>query len=136
LFLFCLLVQAVAMLGSDGTQIMHHSTWHQSGSLASSDDCGTFTDKDILMMMFNALNGGNWTRNMNWNTPAALSLWFGVAIDPALPPAHTVISIDLSLNSLEGTLTNLSQIDLIQLCLHFHLKHTLFRHSSYLSGML
>ena len=39
------------------------------------------SDREALMALYDATDGGNWTRNTNWGTDADLDEWYGVTTD-------------------------------------------------------
>ncbi len=72
-------------------------------------------DRTALIMLYNALNGANWTKNDNWLTDAPLDQWHGIVVDEKA----RVIELDLSDNQLSGSippelgnLVNLLTLDL------------------------
>lgn len=73
------------------------------------------TERDILIALYDATNGDNWTNNANWCTNAPLSEWYGVSTDSE----GRVIGINLSNNNLEGEipieLGNLSNLGSLNL---------------------
>lgn len=73
-------------------------------------------DRDILIALYDATNGDNWTNNTNWCTDAPLSEWYGVTLDYS---QERVQYIHLSYNNLLGripeeigNLTELYTLDL------------------------
>lgn len=59
------------------------------------------TDRDILIALYDATNGDNWTDNTNWCTDAPLSEWYGVTLDYS---QERVQYIHLSYNNLVGSI--------------------------------
>lgn len=59
------------------------------------------TDWDILVALYDATNGDNWTNNDNWCTDKPLSEWYGVTMDYY---NEKVILLNLSDNNLTGTI--------------------------------
>lgn len=59
------------------------------------------TDRDILIALYDATNGDNWTNNTNWCTDAPLSEWYGVTLDYS---QERVQYIHLSYNNLLGSI--------------------------------
>ena len=59
------------------------------------------TDRDILIALYDATNGDNWTDNTNWCTNAPLSEWYGVTLDYS---QERVQYIHLSYNNLVGSI--------------------------------
>lgn len=59
------------------------------------------TDRDILIALYDATNGDNWTNNTNWCTDAPLSEWYGVTLDYS---QERVQYIHLSYNNLVGSI--------------------------------
>ena len=73
------------------------------------------SDRAVLVDLYNATNGPNWTDNTNWNTSAPLDEWYGV-----LSTTGRVTGLDLGVNQLSGPipstlgdLANLEFLDLI-----------------------
>ena len=73
------------------------------------------TDRDVLMALYNATAGPNWTNNTNWGSTEDIGDWYGVGTDNT----DTVAQLHLSGNNLSGTipaeighLTALSNLDL------------------------
>ncbi len=50
------------------------------------------TDRDVLMILYNATDGPNWVDNTNWLTDAPLGEWYGVETDNT----GRVVGVDLS----------------------------------------
>ena len=59
------------------------------------------TDRDVLIALYDATNGDNWTNNTNWCTNAPLSEWYGVTLDYS---QERVQYIHLSYNNLVGSI--------------------------------
>ena len=59
------------------------------------------TDRDILIALYDATNGDNWTNNTNWCTDAPLSEWYGVTLDYS---QERVQYIHLYYNNLVGSI--------------------------------
>lgn len=59
------------------------------------------TDRDILIALYDATNGDNWTNNTNWCTNAPLSEWYGVTLDYS---QERVQYIHLFYNNLVGSI--------------------------------
>ena len=65
------------------------------------------SDRDVLVALYNATGGPNWTNNSNWLSNQPLSEWFGVTMDTTDRVEH----LNLSSNNLRGTLpTGLDQL--------------------------
>lgn len=60
------------------------------------------TDWDVLVALYDATNGDNWTNNDNWCTDVPLSEWYGVTMD--YYHNEKVAFLDLSDNNLSGTI--------------------------------
>lgn len=56
------------------------------------------TDRDVLLALYNATDGANWTIKTNWDTDANLSDWYGVKVDDQ----SRVVKLDLGNNNLRG----------------------------------
>lgn len=59
------------------------------------------TDRDVLIALYDATNGDNWTNNTNWCTNAPLSEWYGVTLDYS---QERVQYIHLFYNNLVGSI--------------------------------
>lgn len=59
------------------------------------------TDRDVLIALYDATNGDNWTNHTNWCTNAPLSEWYGVTLDYS---QERVQYIHLSYNNLVGSI--------------------------------
>ena len=61
---------------------------------------GVTADRDVLVALYEATDGPNWSQNDNWLTDAPLGDWYGVDTD------HNgrVTSLDLSSNELSGAI--------------------------------
>ena len=85
-------------------------SWLQSVGdvIGSGLDCGTVSnDRDVLVELYNATDGPNWTHSTNWVTNASLGQWYGVTTDAN----ERVIGLDLEENNLSGPLpAELSQL--------------------------
>ncbi len=71
--------------------------------------------RDVLVALYNATGGANWTNNTNWLTDNDISTWYGVGVSNGL-----VTSLKLNLNNLTGdipaalgNLTNLESLVLV-----------------------
>lgn len=56
-------------------------------------------EREILIELFNALDGDSWKNNDNWNTTAPLNKWYGITVKD-----NHVVRIDLKGNNLSGEL--------------------------------
>ncbi|NME70762.1 leucine-rich repeat domain-containing protein [Flammeovirga aprica] len=75
---------------------------------------GEFSDRDILMALYNSTDGENWSHNFNWGSDEPLNQWSGISTDNGF-----VTRIDLSYRNLSGEipaalgkLTNLRYLNL------------------------
>ena len=59
------------------------------------------TDWDVLVALYDATNGDNWTNNDNWCTDKPLSEWYGVTMDYY---NEKVTLLNLNDNNLSGTI--------------------------------
>ena len=59
------------------------------------------TDWDVLVALYDATNGDNWTNNDNWCTDVPLSEWYGVTMDYY---NEKVTLLNLNDNNLSGTI--------------------------------
>ena len=57
-------------------------------------------DRTVLMALYNATGGANWTNNTNWLTSRALSTWYGVTTDSQ----GRITELNLTSNQLRGKL--------------------------------
>ncbi len=57
------------------------------------------TERDVLVALYDATNGGGWNRGDGWLTEPDIDDWFGVTTI-----SGAVVSIDLSSNNLSGTI--------------------------------
>lgn len=77
------------------------------------------TERDVLLQLYTALDGDNWTTNTNWGgAPGTEGTWYGVTIS-TLPDGDHVTGLELFSNNLSGALpaaigdlTNLQWLDL------------------------
>jgi len=71
-------------------------------------------DRDVLVALYNATNGANWTNNTNWLSDSELSTWHGITVSN-----ERVIALDLANNNLTGELPgalgNLSDLKTLNL---------------------
>ena len=58
------------------------------------------TDRDVLMALYNATAGPNWTNKTNWGSTEDIGDWYGVGTDNT----DTVAQLHLSGNNLSGTI--------------------------------
>ena len=61
-------------------------------------NCPKLTDRDILIALYNATGGANWTDNTNWLSDEPLGDWYGVTTDAD----GRVTKLDLMDNRLSG----------------------------------
>ena len=68
------------------------------------------SDRDILMALYEATGGENWTNNENWGSDLPLSEWYGVTTEMIEPqtkagePVERVVELILRENNLTGEL--------------------------------
>ena len=78
-------------------------------------DCAPLTDHDILVALYDATGGPDWTNNDNWLTDSPLRDWHGVQVDSE----GRVASLSLHANALAGSippeLGNLTRLRALQL---------------------
>jgi 5'-3' exonuclease len=71
-------------------------------------------ERDILMTIYNALGGPEWTNNQNWGSDKDISEWYGVRVEN-----NYVTRLDLVENNLSGTLPStigdLTQLNYLEL---------------------
>lgn len=71
---------------------------------------GLTSDRDILMALYEATGGENWTNHENWGSDLPLSEWYGVTTEMIEPqtkagePVERVVKLSLSKNNLIGEL--------------------------------
>lgn len=71
---------------------------------------GLTSDRDILMALYEATGGENWTNNENWGSDLPLSEWYGVTTEMIEPqtkagePVERVVELILRENNLTGEL--------------------------------
>ena len=58
------------------------------------------TDREILITLYHALDGPNWTHNTNWLSSATVDAWYGVTVGDD----RRVVSLNLGNNNLNGPL--------------------------------
>ena len=58
------------------------------------------TDRDVLVALYHATGGDNWTNNENWLSDAPVGTWYGVTTDES----DRVIELILWFNNLRGTI--------------------------------
>ena len=61
------------------------------------------TEREILIALYDATNGDNWTNNTNWCTNAPLSEWYGVHVNE-VRDENEITYLGLSNNNLVGNL--------------------------------
>lgn len=61
------------------------------------------TDREVLIALYDATNGDNWTNNTNWCTDEPLSEWYGVTCRK-VNGEDKVLFLELAENNLVGTL--------------------------------
>lgn len=71
---------------------------------------GLTSDRDILMALYEATGGENWTNHENWGSDLPLSEWYGVTTEMIEPqtkagePVERVVKLNLGENNLTGEL--------------------------------
>ena len=63
-------------------------------------ECAPLSDREILEILYEAIDGPNWTNNDNWLTAAPLSEWHGVQLNDG----GRVVGLSLFANRLRGTI--------------------------------
>ena len=61
-------------------------------------ECAAASDRDILVALYEATNGPNWTNAENWLTDIPLGEWYGVRADES----DRVVELHLAWNNLDG----------------------------------
>ena len=84
---------------------------------ASTDDAVASTDREALVSLYQATDGGSWLENNNWLTDAPLDTWHGVTTNSS----GRVTALELTQNGLTGTvpaelstLINLNELNLAE----------------------
>ncbi len=115
----------LSTLWLQGTQLCapgnsNMQTWIQDIADARVADCDPsptdpMGDRDILVALYNATDGDNWSRNDNWLSDLPLGDWYGIVTGPA----GRVHRLEIKSNGLDGTipsalgsLTELRRMDL------------------------
>lgn len=57
----------------------------------------SLTDREVLLALYRATGGPQWSRNNGWDTLADISSWYGVQVRDG----H-VVGLNLSKNNLQG----------------------------------
>ena len=77
--------------------------------------CSPASDRDILVALYEATGGSDWTQNENWRTSAPLDDWYGVGTDGD----GRVVRLALDSNNLSGSippeLGNLANLSVLAL---------------------
>ena len=55
--------------------------WLQAIPFRSGPDCAVFADRDVLIALYNATDGPNWSTSTNWLSNEPLGEWHGVGTD-------------------------------------------------------
>ena len=96
------------------------SSRHDFNELSATycDDASNPGDRDVLVKLYNATEGDNWTNNDGWLSDQPLGAWHGVTTDPQ----GNVTVLSLRENNLSGTIPpeigNLKLIDSLNLSLN------------------
>lgn len=72
-----------------------------SDTIAVKQSAGSISDREILIALYNATNGDNWTENTNWCSDKPVNEWYGIGVDEM---TGKINSISLSWNNLTGYL--------------------------------
>ena len=66
--------------------------------------CDEFSERNILLALFQQTNGGRWTRRNLWGSDQPVCAWDGVQCKGDSRNDHGVTSLRISENNLSGTL--------------------------------
>ncbi len=89
--------------------------WLRGVEVTDGENCtaAASPDRDVLVALYNATNGPNWTNNTNWLTDEPIGEWHGVTTDED----RRVTTLNLRVNGLSGrmpaelgNLTNLQEL--------------------------
>ena len=61
-------------------------------------ECAVTPDREVLVALYEAAGGPNWTNNANWLTDAPLGMWHGIEVNEE----GRVIGVNLTTNNLVG----------------------------------
>ena len=75
------------------------SNWVSNGDEITEEILPDIDGREVLLALYEAAGGENWTRRDNWGTNTEISTWYGVTVED-----NEVTGIDLSANNLSGTL--------------------------------
>lgn len=75
------------------------SHWVSNGDEITEEILPDIDGREVLLALYEAAGGENWTRRDNWGTNTEISTWYGVTVED-----NEVTGIDLSANNLSGTL--------------------------------
>ena len=71
----------------------------------------SLTERAVLIALYNATNGPNWTNNENWLSEAPLGDWYGVTSNSA----GQVTQVVLDMNNLQGTIpSEIGQLNMLK----------------------
>ena len=97
-----------------GLLTLHNlQTLDLSGNLF--DDPGTSLDRDVLVALYNATDGPNWTVNDNWLSDLPLSEWYGVSTNAEGRVDSLKLGGNLLTGSIPGELGNLNSLRVLDL---------------------
>ena len=72
-------------------------------------------DRAVLIELYNATNGANWSNNTNWNSNAPLDQWYGVSTDAAARVTGLSLGGNQLTDSIPASLGSLTNLDVLHL---------------------
>ena len=91
----------VTAVGNGVTRITARSDSVSASINVSVEALQPSPDRDVLVALYNAMDGPNWTNNTNWLSDVHVNEWYGVNTDDE----SRVISLNLGSNNLKGRIS-------------------------------